>query len=50
MGKSTEFDRDDDTDVKEVVGKTAPLGYLPILYLAASLLIILVVLFLWWRS
>lgn len=50
MGKSTQFDRDGDADVKKVVTKTGPLGYLPILYLAASLLFIIVVLFLWWRS
>ncbi|HET9479687.1 MAG TPA: hypothetical protein VFO72_10095 [Pyrinomonadaceae bacterium] len=50
MGKSTQFDRDDDADVKKVVSKTAPLGYLPILYVGVSLLFIIVVLFLWWRS
>lgn len=50
MGRSEEFNRDDDTDVKEVVTKTAPLGYLPLLYLGMSLLFIIAVLFLWWRS
>lgn len=54
MGKSQEFNRDDDgdvkRDVKNVVTKTGPLGYLPLLYLAMSLLFIIAVLFLWWRS
>jgi hypothetical protein len=50
MGRSEEFNRDDDIDVKEVVAKTAPLGYLPLLYLGMSLLFIIAVLFLWWRS
>ena len=50
MGKSEEFNRDSDADVKEVVTKTGPLGYLPLLYLAMSLLLIIAVLFLWWRG
>lgn len=50
MGRSEEFNRDGDADVKKVVGKTAPLGYLPLLYLAMSLIFIIAVLFLWWRS
>jgi hypothetical protein len=50
MGRSEEFDRDGDGDVKKVVTKTAPLGYLPLLYLGMSLLFILAVLFLWWRG
>lgn len=50
MGRSEEFDRDGDADVKKVITKTAPLGYLPLLYLAMSLLFIIAVLFLWWRG
>jgi|GEM_PF-2909190 len=50
MGRSQEFNRDDDADVKEVVTKSAPLSYLPILYLAMALIFIIAVLFLWWRS
>lgn len=54
MGRSQEFNRDSDGDVKDdvkkVVTKTAPLGYLPLLYLAMSLIFIIAVLFLWWRG
>lgn len=50
MGKSEEFNRDGEADLNKVVTKTGPLGYLPLLYLATSLLFILAVLFLWWRS
>lgn len=54
MGRSQQFNRDSGDDAKEdvrkVVTKTAPLGYLPLLYLAMSLIFIIAVLFLWWRS
>ena len=50
MGRSKEFNRDGDGDVKKVVTRTGPLGYLPLLYLGMSLLFIVIVLFLWWRS
>lgn len=49
MGKSKEFDRDGERDVKKVVTRTGPLGLLPIMYLVVSLLIIFLVV-LWWRS
>lgn len=49
MKESKEFKYDDDTNVERVVKKTGPLGLLPILYLVATLVIILLVLFLWWR-
>lgn len=50
MGRSKEFNRDGNADVKNVVSKSGPLGYLPLLYLAMSLIFIIAVLFLWWRS
>jgi hypothetical protein len=51
MGRSEEFDRDgNDNGVEKVVTKTGPLGLLAVFYIAAALLMILVVLFLWWRT
>jgi hypothetical protein len=50
MGRSEEFNRDGDADARKVVTKSGPLGYLPILYLVMSLIFIIVVLFLWWRT
>ena len=51
MGRSEEFDRDgDDRGVEKVVTKTGPLGLVTILLIGAALLMILVVLFLWWRT
>lgn len=48
MGKSKEFDRDGDADVEKVVSpKTGPMGLLPILYIGASVLIIIAVA-IWW--
>lgn len=49
MRESKEFNHDGDASVEKVVKKTGPLGLLPILYLAATLVIVLLVLFLWWR-
>ena len=49
MKESKEFNYEGDASVEKVVKKTGPLGLLPILYLAATLVIILFVLFLWWR-
>lgn len=49
MKESKEFNHDGDADVETVVKKTGPLGLLPILYLAATVVIVLLVLFLWWR-
>jgi hypothetical protein len=51
MGRSQEFDRDgDDKGVEKVVTKTGPLGLVTVLYIAVALLMILGVLFLWWRT
>ena len=51
MGRSKQFDRDgDDKGVEKVVTKTGPLGLVTVLYVGAALLMILVVLFLWWRT
>ena len=49
MRESKEFNHDGDASVEKVVKKTGPLGLLPVLYLAAILVIVLLVLFLWWR-
>lgn len=49
MGRSQEFDRDGEADPKEVVKAAGPLGIVPILYIAASLVIIIAVL-IWWAS
>jgi hypothetical protein len=49
MRESKEFNYEGDASVEKVVKKSGPLGLLPILYLAATLVIILLVLFLWWR-
>jgi len=50
MGKSEEFDRDQHADTKDVVTKTGPLGYLPILFAGAAILFALVAAILWlWR-
>ena len=49
MAKSREFDREGDADPKEVVKKTGPLGLLPILYISASLVLIIVAL-IWWAT
>lgn len=48
MRESKEFNREGDASVEKVVKRTGPLGLLPVLYLAATLVIILVVLFMWW--
>ena len=51
MGRSEEFDREgDDKGVEKVVTKTGPLGLLTVLLIAVGLLMILGVLFLWWRT
>ena len=49
MKESKEFNYEGDASVEKVVKKTGPLGLLPILYLVATLVIMLLVLFLWWR-
>ena len=49
MGKSKEFNRDGEPEVKKVVTRTGPLGLVPIMYLIVSLLIILAFVF-WWRG
>ena len=49
MGKSKEFDRDGDADVKKVVTRTGPLGLVPILYILVSLFV-LIGMVLWWRG
>jgi hypothetical protein len=50
MRRSEQFDRDgDDEGVEKVVTKTGPLGLVTVLYLAVAVLLILGVLFLWWR-
>lgn len=51
MGRSKQFNRDgDDQSVEKVVTKTGPLGLVMVFYIAAALLMILGVLFLWWRT
>jgi hypothetical protein len=50
MGRSEEFNRDGEADVKKVVTKSGPLGYLPLLYLLMSLLFMMAVFFFMWRS
>lgn len=49
MRESKEFNHEGDASVEKVVKKTGPLGLLPILYLVATVVILLLVLFLWWR-
>jgi hypothetical protein len=49
MGKSTEFNRDGDPSVKNVITKSGPLGLLPILLGGMSLLIVIAAIF-WWAS
>ena len=49
MRELKEFNYEGDASVEKVVKKSGPLGLLPILYLAATLVIILLVLFMWWR-
>jgi len=49
MGKSREFDRDGDPDVKKVVTETGPLGMVPILYIIVAALV-LIGMVLWWRG
>lgn len=49
MAKSTEYNRDGEASVEKVVTKTGPLGILPILYIAMSLLIMIAGL-IWWMS
>ncbi len=49
MKDSKEFNYDDNANVDKVVKKSGPLGLLPIMYLAATIVIVLLVLFLWWR-
>jgi hypothetical protein len=49
MKESKEFNHDGEPSVEKVVKRTGPLGLLPILYLAATLVIILLVLLMWWR-
>ena len=48
MGKSNEFDRDHKVDTKDVVTRTAPLGYLPVLFAAAAIVFAIVMAILWW--
>lgn len=48
MAKSEEFDRDGDADVKKVVG-AGPLGILPVVWIVLAI-VVLLVMFLWWRS
>ena len=50
MGKSTQFDRDGDPDMKKVATRTGPLGLVPIMYIVFLILVIMIVGFLWWRS
>ena len=49
MGRSSEFNRDGEADPKKVVKAAGPLGLLPILFISASLLMIIAVL-IWWAS
>jgi hypothetical protein len=49
MGKSKEFNREGDADVKKVVTRTGPLGMIPVFYIVVSLLIIIAML-VWWAS
>ena len=49
MGKSTEFNRDSDTSVKDVATKSGPMGLLLVFYIAVSMLG-LIVLLIWWLS
>lgn len=49
MRESKEFNHEGDASVEKVVKKTGPLGLLPILYLVATVVILLLVLFMWWR-
>jgi hypothetical protein len=46
--KSEEFERDQNPDVKEVVTRTGPLGYLPLLYAIAAVVFIIAIAILWW--
>jgi hypothetical protein len=45
---SSEFDREGSGDVKKVVTKSGPAGYLVLLYFCAALFIIIVVGLWWW--
>lgn len=49
MRESKEFNHEGDASVEKVVKKTGPLGLLPILYLVATVVIILMALLFWWR-
>ncbi len=49
MRESKEFNREGDADVEKVVKRTGPLGLLPIMYLVATLVLVLLALFFWWR-
>ena len=49
MRESKEFNHEGDASVEKVVKKTGPLGLLPILYLVATLVIVLLVFLMWWR-
>ena len=48
MGKSTQFNRDDDPGVKNVM-KAGPLGILPVLWLIIAGVVIVALLFWWLR-
>ena len=47
MGRSKEFNRDTGPEPEKMVTQTGPLGILPILYIVASVVLIIAVLF-WW--
>ena len=49
MKESKEFNHDGDASVEKVVKKTGPLGLLPVLYLVATVVLILLALLFWWR-
>jgi hypothetical protein len=50
MGKSEQFDRDHKADTKDVVTRTVPLGYLPLLFAAGAILFALIATILWlWK-
>lgn len=49
MAKSKEFDRGGDPDVTKTIIKSAPLGFLPILYIVLAFVIILAMVIFWLR-
>ncbi|HKR12439.1 MAG TPA: hypothetical protein VJT15_10300 [Pyrinomonadaceae bacterium] len=49
MGRSSQFNRDGDADLKKVVTSTGPLGLVPIMYFIATI-VFLIMAIVFWRS